>query len=147
MNPSFDRYDEYKKYKYNFSFKLRVLLKKLRTVENLDGISINDDSILDFYKQTTIQNQIQQKQQEKLKEDMLEEIKTKEEDDINYEECDRVNDLENIDDNDLLNIIKKKKRESTITYSQRALKKADNLTKFNRKNHSEGNKHISNNDL
>ena len=37
-----------------------------------------------------------------------------------------------------------KKRHSSITFSQRMLKKADNLTKFNRKNHSEGNKHITN---
>lgn len=51
------------------------------------------------------------------------------------------------EDNDINNLIKQKKRQSTITYSQRMLRKADNLTKFNRKNHSEGNKHITNNDL
>ena len=42
------------------------------------------------------------------------------------------------------NIPTMKKRHSSITFSQRMLKKADNLTKFNRKNHSEGNKHITN---
>ena len=44
----------------------------------------------------------------------------------------------------LSNIPTMKKRHSSITFSQRMLKKADNLTKFNRKNHSEGNKHITN---
>jgi hypothetical protein len=52
-----------------------------------------------------------------------------------------------LNENDINNIIKLKKRQSTITYSQRMLKKADNLTRFNRKNHSEGNKHITNDDL
>ena len=116
-------------------------------MEILDGIPINDDSILDYYKQTTKQNQIMQQKEKQIKEDQLEELKNKEEEDYSNEEKDKVDDIENIEDADLLNIIKKKKRESTITYSQRALKKADNLTKFNRKNHSEGNKHISNNDL
>ena len=49
-----------------------------------------------------------------------------------------------MEENELNNLIVQKKRHSTITFSQRMLKKADNLTKFNRKNHSEGNKHITN---
>jgi hypothetical protein len=55
--------------------------------------------------------------------------------------------ISNLNENDLNNLIKQKKKQSSITFSQRALKKADNLTKFNRKNHSEGNKHITNADL
>ena len=58
------------------------------------------------------------------------------------EENDKVDDLEKLN-----NIILQKKRQCSISFSQRMLKKADNLTKFNKKNHSEGNKHITNADL
>ena len=44
-------------------------------------------------------------------------------------------------------ILNQKKRQCSISFSQRMLKKADNLTKFTKKNHSEGNKHITNSDL
>lgn len=50
-------------------------------------------------------------------------------------------------DEQLMSILMSRKKPSSITYSQRMLKKADNLTKFNRKNHSEGNKHITNHEL
>lgn len=103
--------------------------------------------MLEYYKQSTKQSQNQQQQTSNSKQ--AEETKKQEEEDEEaYEENDKVKELDNADDAaDLQNIIKQKKRQSTITYSQRMLKKADNLTKFNRKNHSEGNKHISNNDL
>lgn len=39
------------------------------------------------------------------------------------------------------------RRPPSIQYNEKILKKSDNLTKFNRKNHSEGNKHILNSDL
>lgn len=58
------------------------------------------------------------------------------------EERDVVNDLDQIN-----YIIKQKKRQCSISFSSRMLKKADNLTKFTKKNHSEGNKHITNADL
>lgn len=58
------------------------------------------------------------------------------------EEQDKVEDLEKL--NFILN---QKKRQCSIAFSQRMLKKADNLIKFNKKNHSEGNKHITNADL
>lgn len=105
--------------------------------------------MLDYYKQMTKQNQTQQSQNQISNSKPIEETKKQEEEDEEFnEEADKVKDLDNPDDAaDLQNIIKQKKRQSTITYSQRMLKKADNLTKFNRKNHSEGNKHISNNDL
>ena len=38
-------------------------------------------------------------------------------------------------------------RKITVVNSTKILKKADNLTAFNKKNQSEGNKHIRNNDL
>lgn len=54
----------------------------------------------------------------------------------------------NINNELILNfILANKKRQCSISFSQRMLKKADNLTKFNKKNHSEGNKHITNADL
>lgn len=119
-------------------------MKKHRTVEVLDGLPINDDSMLEYYKSMTKQTQVQQSQQTRV-----EEAKEKEEEEEVFQEenNDKVGEIDNGDESDLQNIIKQKKRQSTITYSQRMLKKADNLTKFNRKNHSEGNKHISNNDL
>lgn len=40
--------------------------------------------------------------------------------------------------------VKANKGRATIYFSEKQLKKSDNLTKFNRKNHSEGNKHILN---
>lgn len=61
----------------------------------------------------------------------------------NYdEEQDKVEDLEKLN-----YILNQKKRQCSIAFSQRMLKKADNLIKFNKKNHSEGNKHITNADL
>lgn len=54
---------------------------------------------------------------------------------------------EEIEEQDLVSIIKQNKRHSTISYSSKILKKANNLTKFNKKNNSEGNKHILNSDL
>ena len=40
--------------------------------------------------------------------------------------------------------VKSLKKHSCIMYNEKIFKKSDNLTKFNRKNHSEGNKHILN---
>ena len=40
--------------------------------------------------------------------------------------------------------VKSLKKNSCIMYNEKIFKKSDNLTKFNRKNHSEGNKHILN---
>ena len=57
------------------------------------------------------------------------------------------NDEKETDIEKLNNLIMQKKRQCSISFSQRMLKKADNLTKFNKKNHSEGNKHITNADL
>lgn len=61
------------------------------------------------------------------------------------EKADNIN--TNVDTETLNYIIKQKKRQCSISFSQRMLKKADNLTKFTKKNHSEGNKHITNADL
>ena len=43
--------------------------------------------------------------------------------------------------------VNSKKKKSSITVNEKILKKSDNMTKFNRKNKSEGNKHITNNEL
>jgi hypothetical protein len=43
--------------------------------------------------------------------------------------------------------VKSKKKKSIIMVNEKILKKSDNMTKFNRKNKSEGNKHILNSDL
>lgn len=126
MNPGYENFEEYIKYK--------SMIKKIKTVENLDGLDINDNSTLEIYKNRKDIPNSNQMNNNKYNERIMERI---EEEHPNGE----------WDENDINNIIKAKKRQSTITYSQRMLKKADNLTKFNRKNHSEGNKHITNNDL
>ena len=51
---------------------------------------------------------------------------------------------EQIDGSDF---VKKKKKKSTIMVNMKILQKSDNMTKFNRKNRSEGNKHILNSHL
>jgi hypothetical protein len=128
MNPGFSNQEEY--------FKYRDVLKKAKSIGVLDGIDINDTSSFESpekqkkinlfnFSDENSKNQISNNNNNPYLEPIAEEN----------------------DENDLNNIIKMKKRQSTITYSQRMLKKADNLTKFNRKNHSEGNKHITNNDL
>ena len=43
--------------------------------------------------------------------------------------------------------VKSKKKKSLIKVDEKIFKKSDNMTKFNRKNRSEGNKHILNQDL
>ena len=43
--------------------------------------------------------------------------------------------------------VNSKKKKSVIMVNEKILKKSDNMTKFNRKNKSEGNKHILNSDL
>jgi hypothetical protein len=114
MNPGFEKYEDYMTY--------RSYLQKVKTIQILDGLNINDrDSLLAYSGKKIKSNLFYQEETEAIPEEN--------------------------DENDLYNIIKQKKRQSTITYSQKMLKKADNLTKFNRKNHSEGNKHITNNDL
>ena len=43
--------------------------------------------------------------------------------------------------------VKSKKKKSIVMVNEKMLKKSDNMTKFNRKNKSEGNKHILNSEL
>ena len=43
--------------------------------------------------------------------------------------------------------VKSKKKKSIVMVNEKMLKKSDNMTKFNRKNRSEGNKHILNSEL
>lgn len=141
MNPGFQKYNDYIKYR-------NILKSKLKYLDLLDGIDVNDNASLNFYKPkasdvnlvtgnnknshntklTTIEEDMQYSSfgQNKLKNNITD----------NNNEND---DLENIN-----KLITMKKRHSSITFSQRMLRKADNLTKFNRKNHSEGNKHITN---
>ena len=126
MNPGYEAVDEYNKF--------RTVIKKIKTITALDGLDINDNKSLEAYRSKEKKNLFTFSEQAESNNTpsaspYLESI------------------AEEVDENDINNIIKMKKRQSTITYSQRMLKKADNLTKFNRKNHSEGNKHITNNDL
>jgi hypothetical protein len=103
---------------YDGYLKYRNILKKIKALEVLDGLDINSLKALEPYKKDN---------SEKIKDEKA--------------------DVITLDESEIYNLIKQKKRQSTITFSQRMLKKADNLTNFNRKNHSEGNKHITNNDL
>ncbi len=43
--------------------------------------------------------------------------------------------------------VNSKKKKSLIMFNEKIFKKSDNMTNFNRKNRSEGNKHILNSDL
>jgi hypothetical protein len=125
-------------------------------VTNLDGLDINDSSSLEGYKSNSLANKINLSNVQNISSTTKEKAPNlfafdnegnlvKNNNLITQNQLEQI--AEEIDENDINNIIKMKKRQSTITYSQRMLKKADNLTKFNRKNHSEGNKHITNNDL
>lgn len=46
-----------------------------------------------------------------------------------------------------LNLLDQRRKKSIIMVNEKILKKSDNMTKFNRKNKSEGNKHILNSEL
>ena len=118
MNPGLENLDDYLNY--------RAILQKVKTLQLLDGINIYDKESLLAYSKGDL-------------------LKSRSPNLFSTGNLDSI--TEENDENELYNIIKQKKRQSTITYSQKMLKKADNLTKFNRKNHSEGNKHIKNNDL
>jgi hypothetical protein len=155
MNPGIENYEEYLKY--------RGILKKIRTLKFLDGLDIYDDKNLESLRNrkgniTLSTDQKAAKRNlfdfgdenfnNKAKYNVDNNITNNENNNFNIGNTSNYMEQSNkIDENDIMNIIKSKKRQSTITYSQRMLKKADNLTKFNRKNHSEGNKHITNNDL
>jgi len=108
-------------------------------LDSLDGVSLKQDSLLDVYK-----SKLDYEKAPKT-------IKViREEDEEEYEVNPikrKTQAVEELDDQDLQSIIKQNKRHSTISYSQKILKKANNLTKFNKKNNSEGNKHILNSDL
>jgi len=127
----------------------RILWKK--ALESLDGVSLVEESVLDVYKSKVDYDKHTTPMDVKKISIVSQSVKViKEEDEEEYE----VNNLkkknqqvEELDDNDLQSIIKQNKRHSTISYSQKILKKANNLTKFNKKNNSEGNKHILNSDL
>lgn len=140
MNPTFQKYNDYIKY--------RNILKKIKNLENLDGLGVNDLISLSAYKPKISDiylNSNSKNYDNKLytiDEDNIE--KTEENKNKILKNNNNNNFIEELDENELNNLIVQKKRHSTITFSQRMLKKADNLTKFNRKNHSEGNKHITN---
>lgn len=135
MNPGFEKYEEYTKYK--------IILKKIKTIEKLDGVDINDN--LDIFNKktqgasTAIPNLFSFDDNSNPLSNNIQ---------VTGGFNRNVASIDEMDEQDILNnLIKQKRRQSTITFSQRMLKKADNLIKFNRKNHSEGNKHITNNDL
>ena len=84
-------------------------MKKLRTVDVLDGLPINDDTMLEYYKQMNKNNQ----QEKKIKNEKFdEEQKIKEEEDFNNENEEKYDKIggegEVLEDADLQNIIKQK---------------------------------------
>ncbi len=140
MNPSFQKYNDYLKYK-------NILKIKLKYLEYLDGIGINDTISLDAYKPKASDVNLLKHNNKNLNTKLYtidEEGQNNNNNIINKNYNLSYNENEGLDENEINKIITIKKRHSSITFSQRMLRKADNLTKFNRKNHSEGNKHITN---
>jgi hypothetical protein len=140
MNPGFEKHDEYIKY--------RNIIKKIKSLQSLDGIDINDTSTLEYYKKNSTKiagNSNSNSNSTIITSNLY--SHDHESDNLYSSTKNNLDPIEELDENEINNLIKQKKRHSTITYSQRMLKKADNLTKFNRKSHSEGNKHITNSDL
>lgn len=117
MNPGFENYDTY--------LRFRSIMKKIKTLIMLDCENIDDDTILDFYKNTK-----ESKPTLGYNEEITAEVMNEDKEKVPIS-CD----------------INLRKRPCSITFSQKMLKKADKLTKFDRKNHSEGNKHITNDHL
>ncbi len=144
MNPTFERYFDYIKYR-------NLIKAKMKNLEYLDGVQMNDNNPLGAYKPKPTDVNLGSgngKNKNKLytiaeegENGNFYDNKTMGNNKFNNQYND---DNEGFDENELNNIIVMKKRHSSITFSQRMLRKADNLTKFNRKNHSEGNKHITN---
>jgi len=117
-------------------------------LDSLDGVPLKQDSLLDVYKSKLDYEKATVFTEERSHAKTIKIIK--EEDEEEYEVNPikkKTQTVEELDDQDLQSIIKQNKRHSTISYSQKILKKANNLTKFNKKNNSEGNKHILNSDL
>lgn len=141
MNPGFQRYNDYIKYR-------NILKSKLKYLEYLDGIGVNDTASLNSYKPKASDVNLVTGNNKNFNNTKLTTI----EEDMQYSSFNNQNKNKNYNTNnnendeleDLNKLITMKKRHSSITFSQRMLRKADNLTKFNRKNHSEGNKHITN---
>lgn len=135
FNPGFNNIEAYKTFKDQ--------IKKITSIKILDGLDINTSDYKDTSNLMTSSIQYTSSPvslSNSISNNIL---------NLNLDDQNKFsnNNLNNLDENDLNNLIKQKKKQSSITFSQRALKKADNLTKFNRKNHSEGNKHITNADL
>lgn len=147
MNPGFQKYNDYIKYR-------NILKSKLKYLEFLDGIGVNDTASLNFYKpKASDVNLVNGNKNNNNNNKNFNTTKlTTIEEDLQYSNFNQSknknlftnNNNENDELDDLNKLITMKKRHSSITFSQRMLRKADNLTKFNRKNHSEGNKHITN---
>lgn len=142
MNPSFQKYNEYMKYR-------NIIKSKLKYLEFLDGININDSMSLSSYKPKSSDVQLNTNVNNKGYNTKLYPIDEEGQNNImgnNKNSLQSKYNIENedIEENGINALATMKKRHSSITFSQRMLRKADNLTKFNRKNHSEGNKHITN---
>jgi len=140
MNPSFQKYNDYLKFR-------NILKSKLKYLEFLDGIGVNDTISLNAYKPKASDVNLISGNNKNFNTKLF----TIDEEGQNNSSNNNIikknyNNFENdeTDENDINKLINMKKRHSSITFSQRMLRKADNLTKFNRKNHSEGNKHITN---
>ena len=136
INPGFQKYNDYLKYR-------NIIKSKLKYLELLDGLGVNDTASLNSYKPKASDVNLIVGNNKNFNSTKLSTI----EEDTQYSTFNKnknFNNNENDEIEDLNKLITMKKRHSSITFSQRMLRKADNLTKFNRKNHSEGNKHITN---
>ena len=137
MNPGADKYEDYVTY--------RAVLRKIKNIKFLDGLELNSDKCLEKFKNNNMSGSITHGSNPKKNLFDFDEGNNKNTGSTNVVGNNNFT-MANVDSG-IPEFVKIKKRQSSITYSQRMLKKADNLTKFNRKNHSEGNKHITNNDL
>jgi hypothetical protein len=141
MNPGAEKYEDYVTY--------RAVLKKIKILKFLDGLELYSDKCLEKYKNKSVSGSITNDSNPKKNLFDFDDGSSKNTGSAGVSGNNNINNnftSENVD-GEIAAFIKSRKRQSSITYSQRMLKKADNLTKFNRKNHSEGNKHITNNDL
>ena len=143
MNPGAEKYEDYVTY--------RTVLRKIKILKFLDGLELYSDKCIEKYKNKSVGGSITNDSNPKKNLFDFDEGSSKNTESARVSANININYNNNFTgenaDSELAAFIKSRKRQSSITYSQRMLKKADNLTKFNRKNHSEGNKHITNNDL
>lgn len=155
MNPSLSNKVDYENYR-------EIIRKGLKTLVELDGLKITEPvqikpveaakpkaSLSNFFSSTKSESTSKRESiRVESKQDMPVQQQPQQQQQVAKPQKKNlmfsVDETEELDGTDYVN---QHKQKPTIMYSERILKKSDNLTKFNRKNHSEGNKHILNSDL